>query len=129
MTETAEAIKIQRGLKGVYFDRSPCTFIDGKAGELRYRGYSIHDLAEHSGFEETAWLLLNGDLPNKQQLAGFDANSRPRANCRRRCSTSSALSRWRTRWTCCALRRRRYPPSIRKQPTIRAKRHCAKPYG
>ncbi len=73
MTETAEAIKIQRGLKGVYFDRSPCTFIDGKAGELRYRGYSIHDLAEHSSFEETAWLLLNGELPNKQQLASFDA--------------------------------------------------------
>ena len=73
MTETAEPIKIQRGLKGVYFDRSPCTFIDGKAGELRYRGYSIHDLAEHSSFEETAWLLLNGDLPSKQQLAAFDA--------------------------------------------------------
>jgi len=73
MTETTEAIKIQRGLKGVYFDRSPCTFIDGKAGELRYRGYSIHDLAEHSSFEETAWLLLNGDLPNKQQLTNFDA--------------------------------------------------------
>ena len=72
MTETAETIKIQRGLKGVYFDRSPCTFIDGRAGELRYRGYSIHDLAEQSSFEETAWLLLNGDLPNKQQLAGFD---------------------------------------------------------
>jgi citrate synthase len=73
MTETAEAIKIQRGLRGVYFDRSPCTFIDGKAGELRYRGYSIHELAEHSSFEETAWLLLNGELPNKQQLAVFDA--------------------------------------------------------
>jgi citrate synthase len=73
MTETDEAIKIQRGLKGVYFDRSPCTFIDGKAGELRYRGYSIHDLAEQSSFEETAWLLLNGELPNKQQLASFDS--------------------------------------------------------
>ena len=73
MTETVEPIKIQRGLKGVYFDRSPCTFIDGKAGELRYRGYSIHDLAEHSSFEETAWLLLNGDLPNRQQFAAFDA--------------------------------------------------------
>ena len=72
MTETAEAIKIQRGLKGVYFDRSPCTFIDGKAGELRYRGYSIHDLAEKSSFEEAAYLLLNGDLPNTQQLAAFD---------------------------------------------------------
>src|SRR5512143_4258384 len=73
MTETAEAIKIQRGLKGVYFDRSPCTFIDGRAGELRYRGYSIHDLAERSSFEETAWLLLNGNLPNKQQLSDLDA--------------------------------------------------------
>jgi citrate synthase len=72
MTETAEAIKIQRGLKGVYFDRSPCTFIDGRAGELRYRGYSIHDLAEHSSFEETAWLLLHGELPTKGQLAAFD---------------------------------------------------------
>lgn len=73
MNETGEAIKIHRGLRGVYFDRSPCTFIDGKAGELRYRGYSIHDLAEYSSFEETAWLLLNGDLPSKQQLAAFDA--------------------------------------------------------
>jgi citrate synthase len=73
MTETAETIKVHRGLKGVYFDRSPCTFIDGKAGELRYRGYSIHDLAEHSSFEETAWLLLHGELPSPQQLAAFDA--------------------------------------------------------
>ena len=74
MTETPEPIKIQRGLKGVYFDRSPCTFIDGKAGELRYRGYTIHDLAEHSSFEETAWLLLHGELPNKQRLAAFEAD-------------------------------------------------------
>jgi 2-methylcitrate synthase len=73
MTETAEAIKIQRGLKGVYFDRSPCTFIDGRAGELRYRGYSIHDLAEQSSFEETAWLLLRGELPTAKELRDFDA--------------------------------------------------------
>ena len=72
MTETNEPIKIYRGLKGVYFDRSPCTFIDGRIGELRYRGYSIHDLAEHSSFEETAWLLLHGELPSKAQLAEFD---------------------------------------------------------
>jgi citrate synthase len=71
MTEAAEAIKINRGLKGVYFDRSPCTFIDGKAGDLRYRGYSIHDLAERSTFEETAALLLLGELPDRAALAGF----------------------------------------------------------
>jgi citrate synthase len=73
MTETNEPIKIHRGLKGVYFDRSPCTFIDGRIGELRYRGYSIHDLAERSSFEETAWLLLHGELPNEAQLTRFDA--------------------------------------------------------
>lgn len=72
MTESTQAIKISRGLKGVYFDRSPCTFIDGRAGELRYRGYSIHDLAEKSTFEETAWLLLRGDLPTQAQLEEFD---------------------------------------------------------
>ena len=71
MNETAEAIKIHRGLKGVYFDRSPCTFIDGRAGDLRYRGYSIHDLAENSSFEETAWLLLYGELPSAQELAAI----------------------------------------------------------
>ena len=74
MAETTEAIKIHRGLKGVYFERSACTFIDGRAGDLRYRGYSIHDLAEHSSFEETAWLLLHGDLPSAAQLSAFDAD-------------------------------------------------------
>ena len=67
-----EKIQINRGLKGVYFERSATTFIDGKAGELRYCGYSIHDLAEHSTFEETAYLLINGELPTTAQLADFD---------------------------------------------------------
>jgi citrate synthase len=67
-----EKIQINRGLKGVYFERSATTFIDGKAGELRYRGYSIHDLAEYSSFEETAYLLINGELPTAAQLADFD---------------------------------------------------------
>ena len=67
-----EKIEIHRGLKGVYFERSATTFIDGKAGELRYRGYSIHDLAEHSTFEETAYLLLYGELPTSAQLKEFD---------------------------------------------------------
>jgi citrate synthase len=76
MAETNEAIKVHRGLRGVYFDRSPCTYIDGKAGELRYRGYSIHDLAQHSTFEETAWLLLHGELPTKSELAAFSQELR-----------------------------------------------------
>jgi len=68
-----EKIEIHRGLKGVYFERSGTTFIDGRAGELRYRGYSIHDLARHSSFEETAYLLIFGELPTAPQLAAFDA--------------------------------------------------------
>ncbi len=70
MTDRTE---IHRGLKGVYFDRSRVCFIDGRAGELRYRGYSIHDLAERSTFEETCYLLLHGDLPSRDVLARFEA--------------------------------------------------------
>ncbi|MBI2719654.1 MAG: citrate (Si)-synthase [Rhizobiales bacterium] len=68
-----EKHEIHRGLKGVYFERSATTFIDGKLGELRYRGYSIHDLAQFSSFEETAFLLLHGELPTETELAQFDA--------------------------------------------------------
>jgi citrate synthase len=66
-------IKINRGLKGVYFERSAVSDIDGAKGELSYRGYSIHDLATHSTFEETAYLLIHGELPDAAQLAAFDA--------------------------------------------------------
>ena len=73
MTEASESTEIHRGLKGVYFDRSRVCFIDGRVGELRYRGYSIHDLAQHSTFEETCYLLLRGELPSRAQLERFDA--------------------------------------------------------
>jgi len=65
--------EIHRGLKGVVFDRSRVCYIDGRAGELRYRGYSIHDLAEKSTFEETCYLLFKGELPSREQLQAFDA--------------------------------------------------------
>jgi len=71
VSETADKIEIHRGLKGVYFDRSRACYIDGRAGELRYRGYSIHDLAERSTFEETCHLLLKGELPARAQLDAF----------------------------------------------------------
>ena len=73
MDETSGKIEIHRGLKGVYFDRSRVCDIDGRAGELRYRGYSIHDLAERSVFEETCYLLLKGELPTHAQLDAFAA--------------------------------------------------------
>ncbi len=48
--------------------RSAITFIDGDAGILRYRGYPIEQLAESSSFLEVSYLLLNGELPSKEQL-------------------------------------------------------------
>lgn len=73
MAETTTPESIHRGLKGVYFDRSSVCSIDGRLGELRYRGYSIHDLAERSTFEETCYLLFHGVLPTRAQLEAFDA--------------------------------------------------------
>jgi citrate synthase len=72
MAEGSQKVRVYRGLKDVHFDRSPTTYIDGRRGELRYWGYSIHDLAEKSTFEETAYLLLNGELPDASQLRAFN---------------------------------------------------------
>ncbi len=69
----SDTVKINRGLKGVYFERSGVSHIDGARGELTYRGYSIHDLATQSTFEEVAYLLIHGELPDAQELADFDA--------------------------------------------------------
>jgi len=60
------------GLKGVVLDESRICLIDGDAGKLVYRGYNIHDLAQHASFEEVAYLLLYGRLPNRQELRDFD---------------------------------------------------------
>jgi citrate synthase len=51
--------------------QSKITFIDGDKGILRYRGYSIEELAEKSSYIETAYLLLYGELPTKSQLADW----------------------------------------------------------
>ena len=51
---------------------SKITFIDGDKGELLYRGYPIQDLAENCDFLETCFLLLNGELPNKEEKHAFD---------------------------------------------------------
>jgi citrate synthase len=53
---------------------SRITYIDGDKGVLLYRGYPIEQLAEKSSFIEVAYLLLNGELPDKKQLAEFTTN-------------------------------------------------------
>ena len=54
--------------------RSAITYIDGDRGILRYRGYPIEQLAERSGFLETAYLLLHGELPSRSALEHWEHN-------------------------------------------------------
>jgi len=70
---TEEKVQLHRGLREVYIDRSKSSFIDGNIGKLLYRGYNIDDLAVHSNFEETAYLVMYGKLPTQAQLDEFDA--------------------------------------------------------
>ena len=62
---------VHRGLAGIIFDETSITDIQGQKGELRYRGYSIEELARRPSFEQTAYLLLYGDWPTEQQAKDF----------------------------------------------------------
>ena len=59
------------GYKNTGSCESAITFLDGEKGILRYRGYSIEELAEKADFLEVAYLLIFGELPNKEQLSAF----------------------------------------------------------
>ncbi len=61
-----------KGLKNVVAADSRISHVDGKTGQLIYCGYHIDELAENSTFEETCYLLLNGELPNESQLQKFN---------------------------------------------------------
>ena len=62
---------LSKGLEGVVAAESSICYVFGAEGRLIYRGYDIADLAEHSTFEETSFLLLNRDLPTRAQLREF----------------------------------------------------------
>ncbi|MEY2541760.1 MAG: 2-methylcitrate synthase, partial [Verrucomicrobiota bacterium] len=67
-TETKPAYS--PGLAGVIAGETQICWVDPNAG-LMYRGYDIHEMAEKASFEEVAYLLLNGELPNFEQLGKF----------------------------------------------------------
>ena len=67
----ANLITIDPGFKNTGSCKSSITFLDGEKGVLRYRGYSIEDLAENASFLEVAFLLIYGQLPNKMDLSKF----------------------------------------------------------
>lgn len=73
MNDTPE---IKKGLVGVYADVSTVSKVMPETNSLTYRGYPVQDLAENACFDETAYLLWNGELPNAAQLAAFQAEEK-----------------------------------------------------
>ncbi|MBB4803700.1 MULTISPECIES: citrate synthase [Flavobacterium] len=69
-------ITIDPGYKNSGSCTSEITFLDGEEGILRYRGYSIEDLAEKASFLEVSYLLIFGELPTAAQLEDFENNIR-----------------------------------------------------
>ncbi len=69
-------VTLDNGFMNTAACKSSITYIDGDAGILRYRGYPIDQLAEHSSFLEVSYLLIYGDLPTTEELASFDAQVR-----------------------------------------------------
>ncbi len=80
---------------------SRITFIDGDKGILRYRGYSIEDLAEKSTYLETAYLILHGELPTTRSCPVGSITSRTtHSSTRASKNFSMAFTTMRTPWAC-----------------------------
>ena len=69
-------VEIKKGLVGVIADETKVSEVMPDINSLTYRGYAVQDLAEVCVFEEVAYLLLHGELPNKSQLAKFQEEER-----------------------------------------------------
>ena len=69
-------VEIKKGLVGVIADETKVSEVMPDINSLTYRGYAVQDLAEACIFEEVAYLLLNGELPNKSQLTKFQEEER-----------------------------------------------------
>ncbi|WOC51643.1 citrate (Si)-synthase [Bergeyella porcorum] len=67
-------ITLDLGYKNTGATKSKITYLDGDQGELFYRGYPIEQIAEQSNFTEVMYLLLHGELPNKEEFSAFEKN-------------------------------------------------------
>ncbi len=66
-----EKMNVKKGLEGVVMDTSSVSKVNAETNSLVYRGYPVQDLAENCSFEEVAYLMYNGELPNAAQLIEF----------------------------------------------------------
>lgn len=76
LRDLSGAITLDPGYKNSGSCTSDITFLDGEEGILRYRGYSIEDLADKAHFLEVSFLVIFGELPTKEELAHFEDNIR-----------------------------------------------------
>ena len=67
---------IKKGLMGVTVDETSISKVMPEINSLTYRGYAAQDLCAKCKFEEVAYLILNGNLPNKRQLKAFEKEER-----------------------------------------------------
>ncbi|MEY3126520.1 MAG: hypothetical protein RL273_660 [Bacteroidota bacterium] len=72
LRELTGYITLDTGYKNTGATKSAITFLDGEEGVLRYRGYSIEELAEKASFMEVSYLLIYGELPTESQLTNFE---------------------------------------------------------
>ena len=72
--------EIKKGLLGIVVDETTVSQVMPDINSLTYRGYAVQDLCEKCIFEEVAYLILNGELPNKKQLKKFIKNERSERN-------------------------------------------------
>jgi len=70
---TAQPVEVHKGLEGVVAAETRISDVDGKRCQLIYRGYNIDELVGHATYEEVSYLLLNGALPTRRQLAEWTA--------------------------------------------------------
>jgi citrate synthase len=76
LLKTTDHVALDHGFMNTASCESAVTYIDGDAGILRYRGYPIEQLAEHSSFLEVSYLLIYGELPTAEELTAFDQRIR-----------------------------------------------------
>lgn len=76
LTRRTGLTTLDNGFVNTASTKSAITYIDGDQGILRYRGYPIEELAQHSTYLEVAWLLIHGDLPTESELTEFDERIR-----------------------------------------------------
>ena len=72
LTKNTGYTALDHGFVNTASTSSGITYINGDEGILRYRGYSIDDVAQNSTFLEVAWLLIHGELPSQSELEEFD---------------------------------------------------------